>query len=88
MRDDRESNLPKWAQTHIIALRNETQYTVDYLTKEVARLRPQVALLTNRLAAMDEIMEYLIKGGHPDAQKIHDIVGGYGLNIVEPPENK
>ena len=88
MVDPREQSLPKWAQAFIKDLRNEHSRHTEFLTKEVVRLRPLVEVLTNRLNAMDEIMRYLIKGGHPDGQMIHDIVGSYGLNIVEPDKEK
>lgn len=82
MVDERENNLPKWAQELINRLRAEGQTRTERLTAEIEKLRPQCKLLTNRLAAMDEIMDYLVRGGHPDAAQIKRIVGGFGMNIV------
>ena len=86
MTDPREANLPKWAQETLSQLRKRIETfsgRENPFVKELANLRPQVLVLKDRLNAMDEIMQYLIKGGHPDAAKIRELVGGYGMKIVE-----
>jgi hypothetical protein len=70
MFDEREKNLPKWAQETIARYRKDL-------------LRPKVELLQVRYAALMELLECAAKGGHLGAKEIVSVLSGYGLEMVK-----
>ena len=52
-------------------------------TVEIAKLRPQVALLKARNEALTELLECAARGGHKTASEIVDIIHGYDLTLTK-----
>lgn len=81
--DEREKNLPKWAQEHLYNLRLAHRAALESTAKELATLRPQVELLKRSLAGMQELLECAAKGGHLTAAQIVDTLAGYSLTLTK-----
>jgi hypothetical protein len=83
MNDEREARLATWARELIADLRKRVQYATEPLAAEVAKLRPQVALLKARNDALTELLECAAKGGHKAAWEIVQIIEGYDLTLTK-----
>lgn len=80
--DEREKNLPRWAQEIIINLRKRVEAQAEPLVRELATLRPRVDLLTRRNEALTELLECAALGNHKTAQEIVNIIGQYSLELI------
>lgn len=81
--DPREARLPNWAREIINNLRKRLEAATEPMVKELAKLRPQMALLKARNESMQELLECAAKGGHRSAQEIMDIIGQYDLTLTK-----
>lgn len=85
MSDDREKNLPNWAQSLINDLRLRVQIATEQSAKEIARLRPRVDLLERRNESLNELLECAAKGGHITSSEIIEVLAGNSL-VLAPNE--
>jgi hypothetical protein len=83
MEDEREKNLPKWAQEMIRGMRLRFRSGTESMASELARLRPRVQLLENRLAATEELLTCAAMGGHKTAAEIMEVLRGYSLSLAK-----
>lgn len=81
--EEREKNLPRWAQELIADLRKRVSAAVDPLTREIARLRPERDTLKARNEALIELLECAARGGHKTAQDIVNVLAGYSLTLTK-----
>lgn len=84
--DEREKNLPKWAQELITDLRKRVEYSTEPLTRELAEIRPRVRLLETRNGALLELLECAAKGGHINSQTVISVIQGYGMELIKEEE--
>jgi hypothetical protein len=82
MEDDREKNLPKWAQEIINRLRRDLEQRGEILAREVAKLRPLVDLYKARNDALTELLECAARGQHKPSQEIIEILQTYDLTLT------
>lgn len=84
--DDREKNLPKWAQELIGELRTRPQYAMEAAARELAVLRPQVERLKRQVGALEELLLCAARGGHATAQTIIEVLNGHSLTLTPDDE--
>lgn len=75
--DQREQNLPFWAQKLITELRERIATSNQPLIKELAKLRPQVAALTAKNDALRELLGMAALCGHATASEIMAVIDAY-----------
>jgi cell division protein FtsB len=84
--DEREKNLPKWAQELLNDTRKSAASANEALTRELAALRPRVKLLEAEKGAMMELLQAAARGEHKDAAAIIEVLDGYGLTLTKEDE--
>lgn len=77
--DEREKNLPKWAQELIASLRRRVESGNEPLLREVARLRPLNEKLKSENEAYREFLDCAARGKHMTAQAIVDVLDECGI---------
>ncbi len=80
--DEREKNLPKWAQELIEKLRSQHRLDTEHMAKELAVLRPRVDLLQRRIGGMEDLLKCAANGGHLTARQIVEVFEEYGLTLT------
>lgn len=81
--DEREKNLPKWAQETIKELRLRCSANAEPLARELAVLRPLIEKLRNENGALREILECASRGRHMNSQTVMDVLGSFSLQLVK-----
>jgi hypothetical protein len=77
--DEREKNLPKWAQDLIAGLRLRIKSACEPIVAELAKLRPIAELSKVRYDAISELLTCAASGGHKTAEQIIEIIRSYDL---------
>ena len=81
--DEREANLPKWAQQVIQELRKSIKHLAEGPAREIAKLTRENVLYQRRFEAMTELLECAARGDHKTAQEIVSIIQAYSLELVK-----
>jgi len=81
--DEREKNLPRWAQELIRQLRLQVQTVAENSGKELAILRPRVEKLRAENDGLQELLRCAAKGGHITAIEVVNCLAGYGLVLAK-----
>lgn len=80
MADPREDRLPVWVRELLADLRRRLEAQPEPLTRELAKLRPEVARLKARNEALIELLECAARGGHQTAQQVVEVLEQYRLD--------
>ena len=75
-----------WTQQLIADLRFRLKVSQEAMAREIAKLRPQVELLTARSEALTELLECAARGGHPTVAEIVKTIEAYDLQLVRKEE--
>lgn len=81
--DEREKNIPRWAQELIGNLRTQLRANAEPLVREIAKLRPINEQLKAENEAYRELLDCAARGKHMTAEAIINLLEGYSLILVK-----